>query len=95
MYLIRHIWYWKNKFTADGSTDFLPEKGRYHIYGQHVCPFFHRTAIGRVLKGLEDVISMDNLDYVNEKDKGWKFSPEVQVCFMLGVEKTLTFWVGD
>ncbi|XP_067946244.1 glutathionyl-hydroquinone reductase YqjG-like [Watersipora subatra] len=70
----------KDWIKADGSTDFLPEKERYHIYGQHVCPFFHRTAIGRVLKGLEDVISMDNLDYVNEKDKGWKFSPEKEGC---------------
>ena len=65
---------------ADGSTDFQPEAGRYHIYGQHLCPYANRTTIGRLLKGLESVISYDNVDYVLVEGKGWKFSPEVRVA---------------
>ncbi|XP_067946559.1 glutathionyl-hydroquinone reductase YqjG-like [Watersipora subatra] len=65
---------------ADGSTDFQPENGRYHLYGQHLCPFSHRAAMGRVLKGLEDVISMDNMDYELNRGEGWKFSPGKEGC---------------
>lgn len=70
--------YWSMQlFVADGSTEFPAEKGRYHLYGQHLCPFSHRALIGRALKGLEGAISMNNMDYVLEQGKGWKFSPEV------------------
>lgn len=63
--------------VADGSTDFQPEKGRYHLYHQYMCPFSHRVLLARTLKGLEDVISCDNMDYVLEQATGWKFSGEV------------------
>ncbi|KAF6030313.1 hypothetical protein EB796_011393 [Bugula neritina] len=64
----------------DGSTPFQPEAGRYHLYGQHLCPFSNRATIGRVIKGLESAISYDNLDYVLPEGPGWKFSPEKPGC---------------
>ena len=43
--------------TADGSSAFPAESGRYHLYVSLACPWAHRTIIVRHLKGLEDVIS--------------------------------------
>ncbi|RDH87657.1 MAG: glutathione-dependent reductase [endosymbiont of Escarpia spicata] len=37
---------------------FPAEPGRYHLYVSYACPWAHRTLIYRVLKGLEDVISV-------------------------------------
>jgi len=37
---------------------FAAEPGRYHLYVSNACPWAHRTLIYRVLKGLEDVISV-------------------------------------
>ena len=55
---------------TDGQ--FLPEKGRYHLYVSLACPWAHRTLIFRELKGLTDwidvtVVSPDMLD------QGWEF----------------------
>ena len=41
--------------TADGSSGFRAEPGRYHLYVSLACPWAHRTIIVRRLKGLEDV----------------------------------------
>jgi len=41
-----------------GKAGFLAEPGRYHLYVSHACPWAHRTMIFRVLKGLENVISV-------------------------------------
>lgn len=40
------------------ASDFPDESGRYHLYVSYACPWAHRTLICRVLKGLEDVISV-------------------------------------
>ncbi|XP_067946549.1 glutathionyl-hydroquinone reductase YqjG-like isoform X2 [Watersipora subatra] len=70
----------KDWIKADGSTEFQPEKGRYLVYGGHVCPYSHSVTFTRALKGLEDVIGLDIVDYVNVKGKGWRFSPEKDGC---------------
>ena len=41
-----------------GSENFPAEKDRYHLYISHACPWAHRAAIIRKLKGLEDVIGL-------------------------------------
>ncbi|MDH5306188.1 MAG: glutathione S-transferase family protein, partial [Myxococcales bacterium] len=46
------------QIKADGSTDFSPGFGRYHLYVSLACPWAHRTLIVRVLKGLEDAVSV-------------------------------------
>jgi putative glutathione S-transferase len=56
--------------TADGSSGYRAEAGRYHLYVSYACPWAHRTIIYRVLKGLEDAISMTVVDPERGED-GW------------------------
>ena len=46
---------WRDAITADGSSGFKAEPGRYHLFLAPSCPWAHRTQIIRRLKGLEDV----------------------------------------
>lgn len=62
----------RDRVSADGSTAFKAEQGRYHVYVCYACPWASRTIIYRELKGLEDVISMTPVDPVRD-EKGWKF----------------------
>jgi putative glutathione S-transferase len=50
-----------------------PDAGRYHLYISWACPWAHRIAIARMLKGLEDVISMSAVDPYRD-DRGWAFT---------------------
>jgi putative glutathione S-transferase len=59
--------------SADGSTPFPAEAGRYHLYVSWACPWAHRTAIGRRLKGLEDVIGLSAVDPVRD-ERSWAFT---------------------
>ncbi|MDY6802623.1 MAG: glutathione S-transferase family protein [Cyanobacteriota bacterium] len=63
----------RNKITADGSSGFKAEKGRYHLYISWACPWAHRTAILRSLKGLEDAISLSVVAAVIDQNS-WEFS---------------------
>jgi putative glutathione S-transferase len=58
--------------TADGSSGFKAEPGRYHLYVSLACPWAHRTLIARALKGLTDVISVSVVEPV--MTEGWCFS---------------------
>jgi putative glutathione S-transferase len=59
--------------TADGSSGFRAEPGRYHLYVSLACPWAHRTLIFRALKGLERTISLSVVDpYMGAH--GWTFS---------------------
>ena len=65
----------RDRVTADGSSGYPAEAGRYHLYVSWACPWAHRTAIFRKLKGLEDVISLSSVrPYMGEG--GWAFSEE-------------------
>ncbi len=59
--------------TADGSSGFKAEVGRYHLYISYACPWAHRTLIMRELKGLEEAISVSVVDCFMT-DEGWRFS---------------------
>ncbi|MEI7889267.1 MAG: glutathione S-transferase family protein [Actinomycetes bacterium] len=69
----RQVNQFRDAVTADGSSDFPAEAGRYHLYVSWACPWAHRAAIGRHLKGLEDVISMSAVDPVRDA-RGWAFT---------------------
>lgn len=58
--------------TADGSSGFLAEPGRYHLYVSLACPWAHRTIIFRKLKRLERVVSLSVVDPVRD-GTGWAF----------------------
>jgi putative glutathione S-transferase len=62
----------RNRVTADGSSGFPAEAGRYHLYISYACPWASRIAILRRLKGLEDVISMSVVD-PRMGEQGWSF----------------------
>jgi len=59
--------------TADGSSVFPAETGRYHLYTAHACPWAHRTLIFRHLKGLEEMISVSVVSPLM-LENGWTFS---------------------
>lgn len=63
----------RDRITADGSSGFKTQSGRYHLYVSLGCPWAHRTAIMWKLKGLEEIISLSIVDPVISED-GWMFS---------------------
>jgi putative glutathione S-transferase len=63
----------RNQITADGSSDFKPEAGRYHLYISWACPWAHRTAIMRRLKGLENAVGLSVVAAVIDQNS-WEFS---------------------
>ncbi len=65
----------RDRVTADGSSGFKAEAGRYHLYICLACPWAQRTLIVRSLKGLEEVIGLSIVDPIMS-DKGWAFSKE-------------------
>jgi len=67
----------RDRVTADGSSGFPAETGRYHLYVSWACPWAHRTAIMRRLKGLEDAISLSSVAPFMGED-GWTFSDRFQ-----------------
>ena len=63
----------RNQITADGSSGFKAEAGRYHLYISWACPWAHRTAIMRRLKGLENAIGLSVVAAVIDQNS-WEFS---------------------
>lgn len=61
------------RVTADGSSDFPAEAGRYHLIVSPACPWSHRTMLLRMLKRLEGVVSMNAVEPLMLED-GWTFA---------------------
>jgi putative glutathione S-transferase len=57
---------------ADGSTPFMPGVERYHLYISWACPWAHRTAIARSIKGLEEAIGL-SVVHPEMGEEGWSF----------------------
>jgi glutathionyl-hydroquinone reductase len=62
----------RERITADGSSGFKAEPGRYHLYVAYGCPWAHRTLIFRALKQLEGAISVSHA-IPGLKAQGWTF----------------------
>lgn len=77
---VRKISRHRHRISADGSSGFPAERGRYHLYVANNCPWCHRAVLTRKLKGLEDVISMDVLYFRRDPNRGWQFRPEESGC---------------
>jgi glutathionyl-hydroquinone reductase len=58
--------------SNDGSTPYVAEAGRYHLYVSLACPWASRTIIARKLKGLESAIGVTVVDPIRD-EKGWAF----------------------
>jgi putative glutathione S-transferase len=88
---IRPVTTFRNKITADGSSGFKAEAGRYHLYISWACPWAHRTAIMRKLKGLEDVIGM-SVVHPEIYENSWEFSSTDSGCIPDTVNNTSALW---
>jgi len=58
--------------TADDSTTYRAEAGRYHLYISLACPWASRTLIVRNLKGLQDALGVTVVDPLRD-ERGWAF----------------------
>ena len=65
----------RDRVTADGSSGFKAEPGRYHLYVAHGCPWAHRTLIYRALKKLDGLISVA-YSIPGLKQQGWQFGDD-------------------
>ena len=57
---------------ATGEGGFKAEAGRYHLYVGLMCPWASRTLMARILKRLDDAISVSVVEPV-VTDQGWRF----------------------
>jgi glutathionyl-hydroquinone reductase len=62
----------RDRITADGSSGFPAEAGRYHIYVAYTCPWAHRTQIFLALKKLTGIISVA-IAVPGLREQGWTF----------------------
>src|SRR5918994_6355487 len=63
----------RDRITADGSSGFKAEAGRYHLYVANNCPWAHRTLIYRALKKLDRAISVAYA-IPGMREQGWEFA---------------------
>ena len=57
----------RNWITADGSSGFKAEAGRYHLYIAHNCPWAHRVLIYRAIKKLDRAITVAYSKKLNQQ----------------------------
>ncbi len=69
---VRQAYAIRDRITADGTSGFPAESGRYHLYVSLACPWAHRAVIVRRLLGLEDVVSLSVVDPIRD-ERGWAF----------------------
>ena len=62
----------RDRIEADPQAQFPAETGRYHLFVAWVCPWASRTTAYRVLKGLEDVVSLSAAS-ATLSSEGWLF----------------------
>ena len=72
---VRQATSFRDWVSAGGDSVFPAQAGRYHLYIAWACPWAHRTAILRKLKGLEDVIGLSAVGSFLGED-GWAFYDE-------------------
>jgi glutathionyl-hydroquinone reductase len=68
-----------DRVTADGSSGYRAEPGRYHLYVARACPWSQRTLIVRHLKGLEEAIGVSFANPFRD-ERGWAFSGQDDVA---------------
>jgi len=62
----------RDRIAADGSSGFVAEAGRYHLYVAYTCPWAHRTQIYLALKKLTGLISVA-IAVPGLREQGWTF----------------------
>jgi putative glutathione S-transferase len=61
------------RITADGSSGWPAEPGRYRLVVSYACPWASRAVIVRRLLGLEDAISLAVADPIQD-ERSWRFT---------------------
>jgi putative glutathione S-transferase len=71
----------RDRVTADGSSGYKAEAGRYHLYVGWHCPWAHRTILYRALKGLEHAITI-SYSLPAFRENGWIYEkrPDYPDC---------------
>ena len=69
---VRQAYSIRGRISANGSSGFPAEPGRYHLYVSLACPWAHRAIIVRRLLGLEQVVSLSVVDPIRD-ERGWAF----------------------
>lgn len=62
-----------NRITADGSSGYPVEAGRYRLYVSLACPWAQRTLIVRELLGLTEALPVTVVDPIRD-ESGWRFT---------------------
>ena len=79
--------------TADGSSPYPAEEGRYHLYVSLACPWAHRALIFRALKGLEETVPLHVVDPLM-LENGWTISehgqPRYLHCLYVSADPSFT-----
>ena len=70
---VRQPNWFTGQITADASSGYPAEAGRYHLYASIACPWSHRSLIARRLLGLENVIGVTVADPIRD-ERGWRFT---------------------
>jgi putative glutathione S-transferase len=68
----RPLYRFTGRLTADGSSGFLAEPGRYHLYAGWFCPWAQRVVLELAVNGLTEVISVSYVDDARD-GRGWAF----------------------
>ncbi|MDL4819176.1 glutathione S-transferase family protein [Actinomadura opuntiae] len=61
-----------DRITADGSSGYPAEPGRYRLFVSYACPWAHRSLIVRRLLGLEEALPVAVVDPIRD-ERGWRF----------------------
>ena len=72
-HFVREDTKFRGSVSADGSTGYLAQPGRYHLYVSLACPWAHRTLLARELNGLDDAIGV-SVVHPHMGDDGWEFA---------------------
>jgi len=65
----------RDRITADGSSGYKAEAGRYHLYVAWNCPWAHRVLIFLALKKLEKAFSVA-YSIPGLREQGWTFEAD-------------------
>ncbi|WP_134322064.1 glutathione S-transferase family protein [Cumulibacter soli] len=86
--------YIEDRITADGSSGWPVEPGRYRLVAARACPWANRTLIVRRLLGLEDVISVGLPGPTHDPDS-WTFDLDPgEVDPVLGVPRVKDLYLN-
>ena len=67
----------RDRITADGSSGYKAEAGRYHLYVAWNCPWAHRVLIFLALKKLESAFTVAHA-IPGLREQGWTFERNAQ-----------------